>query len=124
MVRARYKLRHGRSSVQVGFLAGVIHGQTPLFDRFVLGDAATLRGWSKFDIDPLGGSHVAHGSIDYLYRFFQVFYDTGAVWDRSQDREQKQSVGTGFKKDNFQLAVAFPLRAGRVDPMFFAGMNF
>jgi hypothetical protein len=124
MARARYKFRRGRNSVQVGFLAGVIHGQTPLFDRFVLGDAATLRGWSKFDIDPLGGSHVAHGSIDYLYRFFQVFYDTGAVWDRAQDREQKQSVGTGFKKDNFQLAVAFPLRAGRVDPMFFAGMNF
>ncbi len=124
MLRARYKLRHGRNSVQVGFLAGVIHGQTPLFDRFVLGDASTLRGWSKFDIDPLGGSHVAHGSIDYLYRFFQVFYDTGAVWDRAQDREQKQSLGTGFKKDNFQLAVAFPLRAGRADPMFFAGMNF
>ena len=124
MLRARYKFRHTRNSVQVGFLAGVIHGQTPLFDRFVLGDASTLRGWSKFDIDPLGGSHVVHGSIDYLYRFFQVFYDTGAVWDRVQDRDQKQSVGTGFKKDNFQLAVAFPLRAGRADPMFFAGMNF
>jgi Omp85 superfamily domain len=124
IVRARYKLRHGRGSVQVSFLGGRIYGQTPLFDRFVLGDSSTLRGWSKFDLDPLGGSRVAHGSIDCLYRFIQVFYDTGAVWDRTQDREQKQSLGTGLRKDNFQLAVAFPIRPGRVDPTFFAGMNF
>ena len=51
-------------------------------------------------------------------------YDTGAVWDLPQEREQKQSLGTGLRKDNFQLAVAFPIRPGRVDPMFFAGMNF
>ena len=124
MARARYKFRDGHNSVQVSFLGGRIYGQTPLFDRFVLGDASTLRGWNKFDLDPLGGSHVAHGSVDYLYRFFQVFYDTGAVWDLPQDREQRQSLGAGLRKDNFQLAVAFPLRAGRVDPMFFAGMNF
>ena len=124
MARARYKFHHGHNSVQVSFLGGRIFGQTPLFDRFVLGDASTLRGWNKFDLDPLGGSHMVHGSIDYLYRFFQVFYDTGAVWDLPQEREQKQSLGTGLRKDNFQLAVAFPLRAGRVDPMFFAGMNF
>jgi hypothetical protein len=124
MARARYKLHHGHNSVQVGFLAGRIYGKTPLFDRFVLGDSSTLRGWNKFDLDPLGGSHVAHGSIDYAYRFFQVFYDTGAVWDRPQDRAQKQSLGVGLRKDNFQLAVAFPVRAGRVNPMFFAGMNF
>jgi hypothetical protein len=124
MARVRYKFRHGHNSVQVSFLGGRIYGQTPLFDRFVLGDASTLRGWNKFDLDPLGGSHVAHGSVDYLYRIFQVFYDTGAVWDLPQEREQRQSVGTGLRKDNFQLAVAFPLRAGRVDPMFFAGMNF
>jgi hypothetical protein len=124
MARARYKFRRSHNSVQVGFMAGRIFGQSPLFDRFVLGDSSTLRGWNKFDLDPLGGSRMVHGSIDYVYRFFQVFYDTGAVWDRPQDREQKQSLGTGLRKDNFQLAVAFPLRAGRADPMFFAGMNF
>jgi len=124
VARARYKFHRAHNSVQVSFLAGRIYGQTPLFDRFVLGDASTLRGWNKFDLDPLGGSRVVHGSIDYLYRFFQVFYDTGAVWDLPQEREQKQSLGTGLRKDNFQLAVAFPIRPGRVDPMFFAGMNF
>jgi hypothetical protein len=122
--KAHYRYRHARSSVEIGFLAGVLDGQAPLYERFVLGDSTTLRGWSKFDLDPLGGSHVVHGSIDYRYRVLQVFYDTGAVWDRPEEREQKQSVGVGFKKDSFQLAVAFPMRAGRVDPIFYAGMNF
>jgi hypothetical protein len=54
----------------------------------------------------------------------QVFYDTGAIWDTPQERQQKQSVGTGFKADGFQLAVAFPIRSGRVEPIFYAGLNF
>ncbi|HLW75405.1 MAG TPA: BamA/TamA family outer membrane protein [Bryobacteraceae bacterium] len=128
--KARYKYRHDRSSVEVGFLAGTINGAAPLYDRFVLGDSTTLRGWSKFDLDPLGGSHVIHGSIDYQYRIFQVFYDTGAVWDRPEQREQKQSVGVGLRrpasegKAELQVAMAFPIRSGRVDPIFYAGMNF
>ena len=124
VVRARYRFHRLHNLVEIGFLAGRISGLAPLFDRFVLGNASTLRGWNKFDLDPLGGSRVAHGSIDYRYRFVQVFYDTGAVWDRVQDREQKQSLGVGLKKEGFQLAVAFPLRAGHADPVFFAGMNF
>jgi len=122
--QARYRYRRAHSTVEIGFLAGILSGNAPLYERFVLGDATTLRGWSRFDLDPLGGSRVVHGSIDYRYRFIQAFYDTGAVWDRPEEREQKQSVGVGFKKQNFQLAVAFPLRAGRVDPIFYAGMNF
>jgi len=122
MARARYKYRHARHTVELGFLTGKISGDAPLYERFVLGDSTTLRGWNKFDLDPLGGSHVVHASVDYAYRIFQVFYDTGAVWDRSP--EQRQSVGVGFKKEGFQLAVAFPLRAGRADPIFYAGMNF
>ena len=43
---------------------------------------------------------------------------------KPEDREQKQSVGVGFKKEAFQLAVAFPVRAGRADPIFYAGMSF
>jgi Omp85 superfamily domain len=122
MAKARYKYRHARHTVELGYLSGKISGDAPLYDRFVLGDSTTLRGWNKFDLDPLGGSHVMHGSIDYGYRILQVFYDAGAVWDRSP--EAKQSVGVGFKKEGFQLAMAFPLRAGRADPIFYAGMNF
>jgi hypothetical protein len=121
---ARYKYRHRRQDVEVGFLAGLINGNAPLYERFVLGDSTTLRGWNRFDLDPLGGSHMIHGSVDYRYRVLQVFYDAGAIWDRAQDRDPKQSVGVGFKKEAFQLAVAFPLRAGRVDPIFYAGLSF
>ena len=127
LARARYRFRHQRNHVEIAFLAGEINGAAPLYDRFVLGNSETLRGWNKFELDPLGGSHVIHGSIDYRYGIFQIFYDTGAVWDRAQDREQKQSVGVGvkgFKKECFQLAVAFPLRAGHAEPVFYAGMNF
>jgi hypothetical protein len=123
-VHARYKFHHIHNLLEIGFLAGRIAGLAPLFDRFVLGNSSTLRGWDKYDLDPLGGSHVVHGSIDYNYRFIQVFYDTGAIWDRAEDREQRQSLGVGLKKDNFQLAVAFPVRAGHADPVFYAGMNF
>ena len=121
---ARYRFRRGHQDLSIGFLAGKISGLAPIFERFVLGNAETLRGWNKFDLDPLGGSHIAHGSIDYIYRGFLVFYDTGAVWDRPNQREQKQSLGLGCKKSGFQLAVAFPAKSGTVDPVFYAGMNF
>ncbi len=90
---ARYRYRRAHNIVEIGFLAGLLNGHAPLFDRFVLGDSTTLRGWNKFDLDPVGGSRVIHGSIDYRYKFFQVFYDTGAIWDNAQGREAKQSVG-------------------------------
>jgi D-alanyl-D-alanine dipeptidase len=122
--KAHYKFRRDRSRIELAFLAGGIQGQAPLFDRFVLGNAGLLRGWNRFDLDPTGGSHVIYGSVEYTYRWYQVFYDTGAVWDIAQEREQRQSVGVGFKKEGFQLAVAYPLHAAHALPIFFAGMNF
>jgi hypothetical protein len=123
MAQAHYRYKRGRSSIAIGYMAGSINGTAPLYERFVLGDSTTLRGYSKFEIDPLGGSHVEHVSIDYGYRFLQVFYDTGAVWDRPEDRVERQSAGVGFKKEYFQLAVAFPMRS-HASPIFYAGMNF
>ena len=124
MGQARYRFRRDHNSVEIGFLAGEISGNAPLFEKFVAGNATVLRGWNKFDLDPLGGSHIVHGSIDYAYHWLQVFYDTGAIWDTAQEREQKQSIGTGFKENGFQLAVAFPIRSGRIEPIFYAGLNF
>jgi len=46
------------------------------------------------------------------------------VWDRGQNREPKQSAGAGFKAEGFELAVAFPLRNGHPEPVFYAGLNF
>ncbi len=123
-MEARYRFHRRHTDLSVGFQGGEIIGVAPLFERFVLGNAETLRGWNKFDLDPLGGSHMVHGSIDYSYSGFLVFYDTGAVWDVPAQREQKQSLGAGCKKGGFQLAVAFPVKSGAPNPVFYAGMNF
>jgi len=37
---------------------------------------------------------------------------------------KKQSLGVGCKKGGFQLAVAFPVKTGGANPVFYAGMNF
>ncbi len=130
-VNARYGFKHDSQSVEVALVAGVILGRAPLFERFVLGNSATLRGWNKYDIDPLGGNRMVHGSVTYGYRIMRVFYDAGAVWNRGQSPDPKHSVGIGissglglFQKGAFLLAVAFPIRQGRADPVFIAGMNF
>jgi hypothetical protein len=124
MAQAKYRYKRDRSTIDVAFISGTINGNAPLWEKFVAGNATVLRGWNKFDLDPLGGSHIVHGSIDYGYRWLQVFYDTGAIWDTPQERQQKQSAGAGFKKDGFQLAVAFPIRSTRIEPIFYAGLNF
>jgi hypothetical protein len=122
--QARYRFRRDHQAVEAGFIAGEINGNAPLFEKFVAGNATTLRGWNKFELDPLGGSHIVHGSVDYTYRWLQVFCDSGAIWDTPQERKQRESVGVGFKADGFQLAVAFPIRSGHMEPIFYAGLNF
>ena len=124
-VGAHYRMRKGDAQFDAIFSGGRIAGFAPLYERFVLGNAHTLRGWNKFDLDPLGASHAAHGSLEFSYDGFLVFYDTGAIWDRPVQREQKHSLGVGFRsKDGFQLAVAFPVKSGSVDPVFYAGVGF
>ena len=124
MGQARYRYKRDHNTIDVGFIAGTINGNAPLWEKFVAGNATVLRGWNKFDLDPLGGSHIVHGSIDYGFHWLQVFYDAGAIWDAPQERAAKQSVGAGFKKDGFQVAVAFPIRSARIEPIFYAGLNF
>lgn len=119
-----YSLTRGGSTVLVNFIGGVIVGRAPLFERYVLGNSSTLRGWNKYTLDPLGGSRVAHGSVEYRYRYFQVFFDAGAIWDPGQDIVARSSAGVGLRKDGFSVAVAFPIKDGRVEPVLIAGMNF
>jgi outer membrane protein assembly factor BamA len=130
-VNARYGYTHDHQSVEVTLVAGLIYGHAPLFERFVLGNSTLLRGWNKFDLDPLGGNRLAYGSVTYGYHIMRVFYDAGSVWNQGQAPEAKQSAGIGvssglglFQKGAFLLAVAFPLRQGHVDPVLIAGMNF
>jgi hypothetical protein len=124
-VTAEYRGTIGESVFTARFLAGAVIGQAPLFERFTLGDSRTLRGWSKFDVAPLGGTRVAHGSLDYTFHWVGVFYDTGSVWERSEKSDVKHSVGiTLGGREGFYVAVAFPLRSGSVQPLFILGMNF
>lgn len=120
----RYSWRRDRHSVETDVLAGAISGNAPILDRFVLGTSTMLRGWDKFALDPLGGNRVAAASFTYGYRAVRVFYDTGAIWSRGITPEPRQSAGAGFEKDRLLLALAFPLRQGRIDPMLIVGTSF
>lgn len=120
----RYQWKNGRQSIDGTVLAGSISGNAPVIDRFVLGTSTTLRGWNKYDIDPLGGNRIAHGSVTYGYRYLRAFYDAGSIWSAGESPQFRQSAGAGFSKGRFLLAVAFPFRTGRIDPVLIAGMNF
>jgi len=128
---ARYYYRNGFQSVEIKVALGLIYGNAPLFERFVLGDSNMLRGWNKYELDPLGGNRLAYSSVTYGYHIMRVFYDAGSVWDQGKPALFKQSAGAGIssgfgrlQRGAFLLALAFPLRQGHVEPVFIAGMNF
>lgn len=120
----RYMLTRGRNVLIDELTAGAIAGEAPMFERFVLGNATTLRGWNKFDLDPLGGDRVVHNSAEYRYGAFQIFYDSGAIWDHNESAIVRHSAGIGVRQGVFSLAVAFPIREGHIDPIFMVGMNY
>jgi outer membrane protein assembly factor BamA len=121
---ARYTWIRGKHMLMDDAMGGVIYGQAPLFERFVLGNSTTLRGWNKYDVDPIGGNRMLHNSVEYRYGIFQVFYDSGAIWDGGQTVIARNSIGAGLRQGPFSVAVAFPLRDGRTDPVFIVGMNY
>jgi hypothetical protein len=118
----RYQLHRGKHTVTDNAWAGIITGRAPLSDRFVLGNTYYLRGWNKYEIDPLGGNRALHNSVEYHYGPFQVFYDVGSVWDEGQPMVARHSVGIGVRESVFSLAVAIPMRSGHVEPIFMMGI--
>ncbi len=132
-VNLRYTVIFGRNTVSDEALAGLIAGNAPLYERFVVGTSSILRGWDRYQIDPLGGNRVLHNSVDYSFKLnpdrarggaMQVFYDAGALWNQGQAAPIRQSVGVGYRQSVFSLALAFPMRSGRVDPVVMVGMNY
>jgi outer membrane translocation and assembly module TamA len=125
LVTADYTLSMGRHQVfGAHFQGGHISGQPLLFERFSIGNTATLRGWDKFDVAPIGGTRLAYGSLEYRYRPFYLFYDFGAVWDAGQDADVKHSVGLGLGwKNGFFMALGVPLRYHGVTPVFMIGFR-
>ena len=120
----RYMMTRGKNVVIDEATAGVLTGRAPLFEQFVLGNASTLRGWNKFEMDPRGGNRAVHNTVEYRYGAFQVFYDTGSVWDRGDAAVVRHSAGVGLRQGIFSIALAFPLREGRIEPIVMMGMNY
>jgi hypothetical protein len=123
-VEFRYMLTRGKSLVIDDLTSGMITGRAPLFERFVLGNSSTLRGWNKYDLDPLGGNRMVHNTVEYRYGICEIFYDSGAIWDRGDTAVLRHSIGVGLRQGLFSLAVAFPVRDGHIDPIFMVGMNY
>lgn len=121
---AAYRLTSGRHTVTLRGGGGIISGTAPLFERFVAGNLTVLRGWSKYDLTPVGASRLGYGTADYRYRIFNAFYDAGAAWSRDTPAQARQSVGFGVKTRTFFLALAFPLHSGNPTPLLMAGLNF
>lgn len=124
-VTADYTISRRRNAFGAHFQAGAIAGIAPLFERFSLGNSFTLRGWNKFDVAPLGGARVAHGTLEYRFRPFEVFYDVGAVWDKGQAIQTRHGLGFGYAdRDGFFASLAFPVRLHHVVPMFMIGFRY
>jgi Omp85 superfamily domain len=123
-VAADYTLSTGRQSFEFHFQGGHTSGQPPLYERFSIGNATTLRGWDKFDVAPIGGTRLVYGSVEYRYRPLQLFYDFGTVWDPGQPVELKHSVGFGFRwRNGFFISLGVPLRFHSVTPVFMFGLR-
>jgi len=128
MISFKYEAKSGRRVASDEFIAGAITGQAPFFERFVLGSSSTLRGWDRYELDPLGGTRVVHNESTYGYkigeRTIEAFYDVGAVWQPGWQTPFRQSVGVGYKQGVFVVATGFPIHNGHITPMFMAGMNY
>jgi outer membrane protein assembly factor BamA len=120
----RYTWTRGKQIVIDDAVGGIITGVAPLYDRFALGNSSILRGWNKYELDPLGGNRMLNNSVEYRYGAFQAFFDTGAIWDGGEAVVVRKSVGVGLREGPFSVAVAFPLKDGRTDPVFMVSMNY
>lgn len=122
---AEYQLRVRRQTFIARGRAGSISGSAPLFERFSIGSATTLRGWDKFDVAPLGGTRIAYGSLEYRYHALQLFYDFGSVWNDAQSVDMKHSIGIGCAwKNGFFMSLGVPLRYHNVRPVFMFGFAY
>ncbi len=119
-----YLLTRGRHRLTERVVAGRIDGRAPLYERYILGNSSLLRGWNKYDLDPLGADRLVYNSIEYRYGLLEAFYDCGAVWNRGEPAEVKHSLGLGLRKGVFSVAMAVPLKDGHFTPMLMVGMNY
>ena len=118
-----YRFDFGRHHVQATGMAGGITGHAPLFERFALGDATTLRGWDKFEITPAGGDRMVYSSFEYRYTGLALFLDIGSVWDANTKRQVRVSTGFGFHTGPAFLVVGFPLNTDDLTAVVALGLR-
>jgi hypothetical protein len=118
-----YRYDFGRHHVLASGLVGGITGNPPLFERFTLGDAATLRGWDKYDIAPVGGDRVVYSSVEYRYTGLALFLDVGSVWDAGTERKVRVSTGFGLHAGPAFITVGFPLNTDNLRAVFTMGLR-
>lgn len=129
-VKGGAEYHRGPSRLTVDFTGGSVRGNAPLTDRFAAGNTLLLRGWNKFEIAPLGGMRLAASSVEYGRSIkgkleASAFMDSGSIWNRGGTAVARNSVGAGLRtRDGFYFYVAFPLRDGRVEPLFMTGATF
>jgi hypothetical protein len=121
---AHYVYSWGHNQFVDDLTGGEITGRAPLFERFILGNSTMLRGWNRFELDPLGGSRMVANTAEYRYRLFDVFYDSGAIWDQGETAVLRHSVGVGVRQNGMYAALAFPIKEGHIEPVFMVGMNY
>jgi outer membrane protein assembly factor BamA len=122
-VSYQVRWRHHNELLASG-MAGGVTNPAPLFERFTLGDSSTLRGWNKYDIAPIGGDRMAHGSVEYRHRGLAFFLDGGSIWDAGADSQARFSTGFGYHQQNVFITVGFPLNTDDVRAVFTAGVRF
>jgi outer membrane protein assembly factor BamA len=104
-------------------MAGGITGEAPLFERFSLGDSATLRGWDKYEIAPAGGDRMFYTSIEYRYTGVALFLDVGSVWDANTERRVRTAAGFGFHAGPAFITVGFPLNTDNMTAIVTLGLR-
>jgi len=122
--------------LEVGGRVGVVEAfgdstHVPLFDRFFLGGANTLRGYKFRHVgpkdefgEPIGGNTYWMGSAEYSIPLierlrFAVFYDIGMVYLESYDfnfSQYNDNWGVGLRLAIPQLGPA-PLRLDYAFPI-------
>jgi Omp85 superfamily domain len=118
---ARYRFTTRHNEFIAFGSAGVISGAAPLFERFSLGNTSTLRGWNKYDLDPIGGNRLAYGSLEYRFTVLQLYYDVGSVWDSGTNHQTSHAIGFGLHsregETNWFLTLGIPIRSGHIQPL-------
>ena len=115
----------------------------PIYERFYLGGANSIRGYGYRDVgpkddsgNPIGGKLMALGNIELLFPLANklkgaIFYDTGNVWSEPADFDSGElysGVGAGVRVSSpigplrFDYGYGLEIGKGRLD--FSLGWGF